>query len=392
MLRRKKMQKVYLDNAATSWPKPPVVLEAMMDYMQNIGCSPNRGNYQCSLQAARILLTAREKIAAYYNSADCDRVIFTANATQGINQILKGLLKSGDHVITSSLEHNAVIRPLRGLALREGVEIDIVQFSPQGTIDPLKFAEKIKKNTKLIVINHASNLIGTFLPVTEISKIAQREKIFLAVDAAQTAGIHPLDFDRHQLDALIFTGHKGLLGPSGTGGLILSSGLAERLTPLLEGGTGSSSDQEYQVEFCPDKFESGTLNFVGIAGLLAGLNFIMTQGQEKITEHINLLGIRLWEGLKAIKGLKVLGPPKLQKGSAVFSCDLLGAELSSLAFELDQKYNILVRSGLHCCPLGHKTLQTYPRGTIRFSPGYFNTVLEIDYTLNALEQLKKNYY
>ncbi|MCK8825332.1 aminotransferase class V-fold PLP-dependent enzyme [Fuchsiella alkaliacetigena] len=385
------MKEVYLDNAATSRDKPESVLKAINDYYQEIGCSPGRGGYECSLAAGRLVLETRLSIAELFEVATPEQVVFTHNVTHALNYALKGFLESGDHVITTSMEHNAVVRPLQDLAKAGLIEVDYIAADSQGMISPEQVAEAIQENTKLLVTTHASNVAGTLLPIAELANLAKQEGLLYILDTAQTAGVYDLNFSDLDLDVLAFTGHKGLLGPTGTGGFVISKEAAKLMDTLIEGGTGSISDREYQPDFLPDKFESGTLNTMGLAGLKAGVDFIKKEGLKTIREHELDLTKRLIEGFKSLAGVSIQGPGSIEEQTSTVSITVEGVDLGELSFILDDEYEIMTRSGLHCAPLAHKTIGTFPEGTLRFSIGYFNTPAEIDYTLASLEQILKEY-
>lgn len=384
-----KTKHVFLDNAATSNPKPEAVKQAMMDYLCNIGASPGRGGYSLSLEAGGIVFEAREAICNLFNAPSEDQVIFTPNVTYALNLALQGLLKPSDHVITTGMEHNSVIRPLRTLEEKRQVKVTVVPCDSEGRLDPQDIQAALCPNTKLIVFTHASNVSGTVMPLADIAAIAHEAGIFLLVDTAQTAGVLQLDFKQLKLDGLAFTGHKSLYGPPGTGGLVVSKRLAKEMEPLIYGGTGSKSDDEHQPLFLPDKFEAGTTNTVGIAGLLAGIKFITDTGQQQIAAHEKHLAQLFIDGLNDIPQIKLHGPKGEQNRVATVSITVPGQDLGELAYRLDAKYGIMVRSGLHCAPLAHRTLGTFPEGTLRFSFGYFNTEEEVIYSLDALNTLTK---
>ena len=376
---------VYFDNAATSWPKPRSVIEVVKDFLETSCANPGRSGHRMSVKAARVIFEARENLAKLFNIPDPLRVIFTKNATEALNLVFFGLLREGDHVITTSMEHNSVIRPLRFLQEKMEVEIDIVKCSERGELDPDDVKKFIRKNTKLIVMTHGSNVTGTVMPVSQVGKIAKEHGIFFCVDAAQTAGSIPVDVESMSIDLLVFTGHKSLYGLQGTGGLYVGEGVERFLLPLTMGGTGSRSEIEYQPDFLPDKYESGTLNAVGIAGLLEGVKFVLSEGVEKIEEKEKKLARRLVEGLKQIKGVEVYGPE--EPGLPVVSLNVKGLNPSEVSFELDEVYGVMSRPGLHCAPLAHKTIGTFPMGTVRLSLGYLNREEEVDYTIECLEKI-----
>ncbi len=378
--------RIYLDNAATSWPKPEGVILAMADFLREQGCSPGRGGYDCALQAGREVLRTRELLADFLGSSSPENVIFTYNATYALNFALQGLLKPGDHVITSDLEHNAVWRPLKTLEKNRGISISIFPFS-QVPFREQEFNQLIKPRTRLIIINHSSNITGQILPVREIGSFLQKkEDILFVVDSAQTAGCVPLDLEEMGIDIIAYTGHKGLLGPPGTGGLLMSNRAAAAVNPLIQGGTGSSSDQEFQPDFLPDKMESGTLNMPGIVGLKAGIQYIKEKGLPALEEkRQNLVGF-LRQGLMAIPEIQLLGSADNNTDSVSITCR--EQDPAFLAHELGRR-GVMARGGLHCCPQGHQALNTFPQGSLRFSPGIFNTREEIEITLEILQRILK---
>jgi len=378
---------IYLDNAATSWPKPAGVAQAIADFITCIGANPGRAGHRLSTAAAELVYDTRALLAEMFGAEDPLRVVFCKNVTEALNTILRGLLRPGDHVITGSMEHNSVMRPLRALE-RQGVELTVVPASPAGVLQPRHFEHALRPHTRLIVLNHASNVVGTLAPVREVGQIAREHGIWLVVDAAQTAGVYPIHMPADNIDILCFTGHKGLLGPQGTGGFILGERVpADAIEPLMRGGTGSRSEEEHQPEFLPDRFESGTLNAAGIAGLKAGLEFLREEGIQKVRAHEMALTRRLLDGLRAIAGVQVYGTGDPAQQVAVVSFNIAGMSPSEAALALDEEFGILCRVGLHCAPAAHRTIGTFPQGTIRFSPGYFTTSQDIDRALEAVETL-----
>ena len=380
---------IYLDNAATSHPKPEAVVQAMTAFMREVGGNPGRSGHRLSIEAGRIVFEARERIAALFGVGDSSRVIFGQNATEAINLGLKGLLRKGDHVITSSMEHNSVMRPLRALE-REGVALTVVRCSREGFLDPGEIGRAIRKNSRMVVLTHASNVVGTLLPLEPIGEMCRRQGILFMVDAAQTAGVMSIDVEREKIDLLAFTGHKALFGPQGTGGLVIGRRVDEKtLQPLKRGGTGSRSEFEEQPDFLPDLCESGTPNTVGLAGLRAGLDFILEVGIEKIRDHERKLTSRLIQGLLRISGAIVYGSGEAEKQCATLSFNLKNWTPSDLSFRLDEEFGILTRVGLHCAPLAHKTVGTFPEGTVRVSMSYLNTEEEVEQTLQAINTLAR---
>jgi cysteine desulfurase/selenocysteine lyase len=378
---------IYFDNAATSWPKPPGVAEAMVHFLERIGANPGRAAHRRAVEAGRIVYDAREAVCELFGAPDPLRVAWCKNVTEALNLALVGLLRAGDHVVTSSMEHNSMMRPLRALE-QGGVEVTVVLCTPQGVLDPAEVEAAITPHTRLVALNHASNVVGTLLPIGEVGAICRRHDLLLLVDAAQTGGAVPIDVGADQIDLLGFTGHKSLCGPMGTGGLIVGERVDEtQLHPLVRGGTGSRSEDEIQPDFMPDMFESGTANAVGLAGLGAGLRWVLAQGVDAIRAHEVALAGRLIEGLRAIPGVTVYGTldPELQ--TATISLNVGGMACSQVGLRLDSEHEIMCRVGLHCAPAAHKTIGTFPGGTVRFGLGAFNTVDEIEMALAAVAEL-----
>jgi cysteine desulfurase family protein len=380
---------IYLDNSATSWPKPPQVKEAMDKFMEEIGANPGRSGHLLSVEAARIMYEAREALSVLFHVEDSSRIVFTLNATESINLALKGLLKSGDHVITSSMEHNSVMRPLRDLEKR-GTILTVAPCFEDGTLDPREVEKRIRSTTRMIVLNHASNVTGTLLPINEVGKIARANNLFFSVDAAQTAGAYPIDVEKDRIDLLAFTGHKSLFGPQGTGGLVIGERINEKeMIPLKQGGTGSRSEFEEQPDFLPDRFESGTPNGVGIAGLLAGVQYVLERSVEQIRQKEISLTEKLIVGLKEIPQLKLYGPENQKDQIATFSFNLGRLSPSDVALRLEKEFGILCRPGLHCAPTAHHTIGTFPDGTIRFGLSVFNTEADIEAAIQAVSLICK---
>ncbi|GAB4112080.1 MAG: aminotransferase class V-fold PLP-dependent enzyme [Candidatus Caldatribacteriota bacterium] len=380
---------IYLDNAATSYPKPERVGQAMLNFMNNIGASPGRSAHRLSQEAGRLIYQTRENLAQLFKVNDPLRIVFTLNITEALNLALQGILIPGDEVITSSMEHNSVMRPLRDLE-KKGVKVEVVPCSPQGKLDPEDIKKRIKKNTKLMVINHGSNVIGSISPICQIGEIARKYGILFLVDTAQTAGCYPLDMEKDKIDLLAFTGHKALFGPPGTGGLIFGERInIKKLIPLKRGGTGSWSEFEEQPDFLPDKYESGTLNAVGIAGLNEGVKFILREGVDKIHQYELQLTQKLIEDLKNIPEVIVYGAEKRENRVAVVSFNIQKRLPSEIGLKLDEEYGIMCRIGLHCSPASHKTIGTFPMGSIRFSLSYFNQWEDIAQTIEAVKKIAK---
>jgi cysteine desulfurase/selenocysteine lyase len=378
---------IYFDNAATSWPKPPEMAEAMVRYLNEVGANPGRSGHRLSVEAGRIVYDAREAVAELFGIHDPLRVVFGANVTDALNLALLGLLRAGDHVVTSSMEHNSVMRPLRALE-RQAVELTVVPCSPEGFLNPTDLETAIRPNTVMIVLNHASNVCGTLLPVPEAGEIARRHGLLLLVDAAQTAGAYPIDVEADRIDLLAFTGHKALLGPMGTGGLYIGERVdLDGFQPLKRGGTGSRSEREEQPDFLPDMCESGTANTVGLAGLAAGVRWVLERGVEAIRHDEVALTQRLLDGLRDTSGVVVYGGLDAARQLATVSFNVQGLLQSDVGLRLDETYEIMCRVGLHCAPAAHKTLGTFPTGTVRFGMGCFNTPDEMDCALAAVRHL-----
>ena len=416
-----KKEKIYLDNAATSFPKPDVVPKAVYDYMTKLGTNVNRGGYATAYDTETVVFECRELIGALFHAPDYKNVVFTRNITESLNVVLKGLLHSGDHVIVSSMEHNAVMRPIRQLE-NEGVSFTRARCESDGSLKPEKLLTCLRPETKAVVMTHASNVFGTMLSIQEVGAFCKENGLIFILDSAQTAGVFPIDMEKMQIDVLCFTGHKGLLGPQGIGGFILRDELIMKIEPLISGGTGSLSNLETVPEFMPDRFEAGTPNLPGIFGLHAALNWIRKLGEDslreslkgnssiqelsslpsfseeqcftaalqKIREHELLLTrefLKLLEPLEKEGKLKIIGKKDTEMRTGVVSIQTLTRELSDTAFQLDTRYGIMTRVGLHCAPSAHKTMGTYPTGTIRFSFGFANTEKEVKMAANALREL-----
>jgi cysteine desulfurase/selenocysteine lyase len=380
---------IYFDNPATSWPKPPQVKEAMNKFMEEVGANPGRSGHFLSIKAARIIYEAREVLSVLFHVKDSSRLVFTLNATESINLALKGLLKPGDHIITSSMEHNSVMRPLRDLE-KKGIELSIVPCFRDGTLDPKEVEKRIQSTTRMIVLNHASNVTGTLLPIIAIGEIARAHNLFFLVDVAQTAGVYPIDVEKDKIDLLAFTGHKSLYGPQGTGGLVIGERINEKeMIPLKQGGTGSRSEFEEQPDFLPDRFESGTPNGVGIAGLLAGVQFVLEKGVGQICQNEITLIKKLIKGLKKIPQVKLYGPENQGDRIATLSFNVAQLSPSDIASRLEKEFGILCRPGLHCAPAAHRTIGTFPEGTIRFGLSAFNTEAEVETAIRAVSLISK---
>lgn len=375
---------IYLDNAATTWPKPEMVYQAVNEYMRNVGGSPGRGSNAPAREASRILFEAREALAALFGVDNSANIMFAANATEAINIALFGTLKAGDRVVTTSMEHNAVARPLKVLAGR-GIAIEKIMCDKDGELDLNCLEAAVKNGVRAVVLSHASNVTGKIVPLAELAAITNRAGSLLIVDAAQTAGVEEINVQKVKIDMLAFSGHKGLLGPQGTGGLYVREGI--RINPLRYGGTGSQSELDVQPEFYPDRLESGTPNTPGIAGLLAGVRFIKETGQAKIKEKEGRLCGQLIKGLTRVPGVRIYGPGEGGPRTATVSFTVAGMDSGEVAMHLDRDFAIACRSGLHCAPWAHETIGTLATGTVRLSPGYFNTDADIAAAINAVESI-----
>lgn len=383
------MKKRYLDNASTTFPKPKCVAEAVADYIANVGCNISRGGYETAYSAEELVFETREWLAELFNAPDCRCVAFTKNITESLNVLLKGFLKPGDHVLVSAMEHNAVMRPLVQLE-KQGVSFSRVPCREDGTLILEQLPALVQDNTRLVVMTMGSNVCGTLLPLEAVGKFCRERGIRFFVDCAQTAGVWDVDMEKLSADAIAFTGHKGLLAPQGIGGFVLKEDLSGEIEPLLSGGTGSLSHTEDVPNFLPDRFEPGTMNLPGIAGLHASLAYLREQGIARLREHELALTKRFLDGLFPLEDagkLRIVGLRGIEGRSSVVSVQTLRRELAEVAFELDETYGIMTRVGLHCAPNAHKTLGTFPTGTIRFSFGAFNTAEDVDAALDALSAL-----
>lgn len=381
---------IYLDNAATSYPKPDIVIDTMANYMKKVGATAGRGAYKNAMEADKLIFNCRKMICKLFNGSDPKKVIFTSNITESLNLVISGLLKRGDHVITSSIEHNAVRRPLKTLERDRGIQISMVPCTSSGITNPADVEKLIRPNTKLIIFTHASNVIGTIQPITEIGKIAKKHHISLLIDSAQTAGAYPIDVVRDNIDYLAFTGHKSLLGPTGTGGLLVNCDTC--MSPLKSGGTGGNSKHPYQPEGFPTKYESGTPNVAGIIGLGEALNYIFSVGVDKIRKTEEELVEYALKKLSEVDGIEIYGPKNTQKIVGVISFNIKNIPVEEIAQELDHKYDIAVRIGLHCAPTAHSVIGTVDRGTVRIGIGYFNKKKHIDMLVKALKNISAGSY
>lgn len=374
---------VFLDNAATSFPKPETVYQAMDAALREVGVAPGRGGYRQSLAAARIVYEARSALARFFGVSDSSRLIFTHSATESINIAVNGLLQPGDHVVSTRVEHNALLRPLH-LAATRGVEVTYVPSDRFGVVSEREIERAMRPGTRLVALAHCSNVTGAVQPIEEIARLARKRGALLLVDAAQSAGFFPIDVERIGIDLLAAPGHKGLYGPPGTGILAIAEGL--KLEPLMVGGTGGSASSPEQPDQLPERLESGTINTPAIAGLKAGVDFLLSTGLEAIRAREELLVGELLKGLRATPGVEVYGPLQGERGAAV-SFNAAGHDPAALSYLFDSEYEISVRAGLHCAPDTHRSIGTYPAGTVRVSPGFFNTEKEIEFFLKALHEI-----
>ncbi len=384
------MDAIYLDNASTTFPKPKAVPEAMYHYMTRSGSNINRGCYDRAYAVEELVYETRQMLCSLFGGEDCRNVAFTKNVTESLNVILKGLLKPGDHVLVSSMEHNAVMRPLVQLE-KQGISFSRIPCRRDGSLILEEMAPLVKKETRAVVMTHASNVCGTMMPYEQVGAFCRERGLLFIADTAQTAGVWPLDMEHMKIDALAFTGHKGLLGPQGIGGFLLGEKLLPQMESLIAGGTGSISHTEVMPDFMPDRFEAGTMNLPGIVGLHAGLGWIRETGMEQIRSHELALTRQFLEGLKSMdpyeKRLRVVGKKDTEGRTGVVSVQTVRRELAQTAYELDVQYGIMTRVGLHCAPSAHQTLGTFPTGTIRFSFGWWNTREEVALALQALDEL-----
>lgn len=376
---------IYLDNAATSWPKPPAVLEAMERSMLESAANPGRGSHAMAVKASRVLFETRKRLAKLFRVANPNDIAFTLNTTHALNLAIQGLLKPGDHVIATTLEHNSVRRPLEALKRKNGIEVTYIKTDEYGNLNVKEVEQAITPRTKLIAMTHSSNLLGTIAPIGEIGEVARRNNVKLLVDAAQSAGVLPIDVNGLGIDLLAFPGHKGLMGPQGTGGLYIHPNL--ELEPLMQGGTGSKSEAPEQPDVRPDRYEAGTQNTVGLAGLSAGVDYILKETPEVIHAKESKLTFELMEGLQSIPGLTLLGPKIGTERTAIVSFVAEGVDPSEMAFILDQQFGIALRAGFHCTPLGHETAGSFETGAVRASPGYFTEKSEIVSLIDAVKEI-----
>ncbi len=379
---------VYLDNAATTWPKPPEVLDFMHDFYRDFGVNPGRTGFDCALQAEEVVRESRESMCRFFGGTDPERLVFAHNATDALNLVIQGRLRQGGHAVTTHLEHNSVLRPLWHLSHDDGdIEVDYVPFDDNGFVDPEDFRRAIRPDTKLVIVNHASNVIGTVQPVAEIGRICREAGVFFAIDAAQTSGVVPIDMQTMGVDAVCFTGHKSLFASTGIGGVCIAEGA--EIAATRWGGTGVKSAQRTHLEEYPYRLEAGTLNTMGIAGLIAGQKFIASRGgPAEIWKHEMELVEKLWNGLREIDGVKLYCAESLADHVPALSCNVVGFEAANTANVLDVDHNVATRYGLHCAPLVHDGIGTTEiGGTVRFSFGPFNTAEHVDIAIDGVKDV-----
>lgn len=379
--------RIYLDNAATSFPKPPGVAKSMARFINETGANPGRGAYGASLESARIVLAAREALAKLFGSVSSRQIVFNKNATEAINLVLYGFLREGDEVVTTSMEHNATMRPLSYLAESRSITIHKLSANRDGTVDPAQFEAKVNSKTRLVIVNHASNVTGTIQALGAIRQAIGDTPML--VDAAQTAGVIPIDALADNIDFLAFTGHKSLLGPAGIGGLYIKPGLETEVQPFIRGGTGTRSEYEQQPEFLPDKYEGGTLNTPGVVGLVAGLEHLALAGLGSLRSREIALTTQLLEGLAQIPGVTTYGPRDASLRTPVVPFNIEGIESIEVSFRLDREHGIASRAGLHCAPSAHRTIGTFPGGTARLAPGHFTTQNDVDSAIQAVAEIAR---
>ena len=377
---------VYLDNASTTFPKPKIVIDSIYNYLTNIGGNANRSIYSNSLESSRQLLIAREKIATLFNFDKSENVIFTNNVTTSLNYLIRGIAKPGNHIITSSMEHNSVLRPLTDCKNKLNIELDIIQGDNKGFININDIKKLVKTNTKAIIISHASNVTGSIQNIKSIGSFCNDSNILFIVDSAQSAGVLDIDMKKIKANAIAFTGHKSILGPQGIGGFIIDDKCNTLCDSIISGGTGSLSHSLDQPTFLPDKFESGTMNMPGIIGLSNAIDYINTIGLNNIKEQNKNLRNYLINGLMNIEGINVYGDLTSNNATTCVSFNYKDIDPSEVAFFLDEN-GIKSRAGLHCAPLAHKSIHTFPKGTVRLSISHFTTKEELDYTLSIINKI-----
>jgi cysteine desulfurase / selenocysteine lyase len=377
---------IYFDNATTSFPKPEQVPAAICGYLNAYGVSPGRSGHSLSVRVAKEIFETRELVASLFHAPDAERVVFTPNATFGLNTAIKGLLHRGNHVIISALEHNSVYRPIRHMAHAGTVKLSVAACDQEGYVDLDHLGTLFRPNTQMVVINHGSNVLGSIQPIREIGALCRDRGVSLVVDAAQTAGLIPIDMQLDNIDILVFSGHKKLYGPAGIGGMVLKDDL--QIDALMQGGTGSRSESDKHPGFYPDRLEAGTPNTPGIVGLKAGIDWINYQGMDAIHNHVMQLTGKLLEGLQSLRGISIHGPKSLYNRLPLVSITIEGKDPAEVAYHLDCDHGIMTRPGLQCAPLAHKTAGTFPQGTLRFSLGAFNTMQDVERVVEAMKNEK----
>ena len=393
------MKQIYLDNASTTFPKPREVADAVYQYMTGVGSNIGRGGYTSAYAAEEAVFAARQLLCDFFGGEDAKNVVFTKNVTEALNVIIRGLLQPGDHVLVSAMEHNAVMRPLQliGRELEPGEQAPAAEISfsripcdKEGNLQLEALPKLVQQRTKAVLMTHASNVCGTLLPIARVGEFCQDKGLLLLVDSAQSAGVFPINMQQLHIDALAFTGHKGLVGPQGIGGFVLREHMVKRLAPFIVGGTGSLSHTESTPRFMPDKFEAGTLNLPGIMGLAAGVRWLNQRGMASLRAHELALTEQLLTGLLDLEQqglLRIVGRRDIVQRTSVVSIAATKQDLAVVAHRLNEEYGIATRVGLHCAPNAHKTLQTYPTGTLRFSMGWHNNEEDIDAALKALREV-----
>ena len=393
------MKQIYLDNASTTFPKPREVADAVYQYMTGVGSNIGRGGYTSAYAAEEAVFNTRQLLCDFFGGEDAKNVVFTKNVTEALNVIIRGLLQPGDHVLVSAMEHNAVMRPLQliGRELEPGEQAPAAEISfsripcdKEGNLQLEALPKLVQPRTKAVLMTHASNVCGTLLPLARVGEFCQDKGLLLLVDSAQSAGVFPINMQQLHIDALAFTGHKGLLGPQGIGGFVLREHMVKRLAPFIVGGTGSLSHTESTPRFMPDKFEAGTLNLPGIMGLAAGVRWLNQRGMASLRAHELALTEQLLTGLLDLEQqglLRIVGRRDIVQRTSVVSIAATKQDLAVVAHRLNEEYGIATRVGLHCAPNAHKTLQTYPTGTLRFSMGWHNNEEDIDAALKALREV-----
>ncbi len=382
------MQLIYLDNAASSWPKPPEVAKAVAHTIETCGANPGRGAHEMAVAASRVLFDTRMNVAKLIGASNPNDIAFCLNTTDALNLAIRGYVRPGDHVVCTSVEHNAVWRPVEYMKKHNEVEVSYVEANERGELDMESLEQAFRPDTRLLICSHSSNLLGSILPLQELARIAHKHSARILVDAAQTLGVYPLDVQELQLDMVAFPGHKGLLGPQGTGGIYIHPDI--ELEPLRLGGTGSRSEEADQPMIRPDRYEAGTLNTPGIAGLNEGVKYVLNETVESIHAREWGLTQKLMQAFTAMSGVRVLGPEIGEPRTGIVSITLDAMDASEAAFVLDQHFHIAVRAGYHCSPLAHRTAGTMGTGAVRISVGCFTTEEDVQACIDAVEQLSRS--